>query len=213
MKNLVYQSHIGNSISNYPGMEISLNTAFNYANRFNCSYMFNRIMTLKGADTNSLYDRYFNILDLIYDPYFDTYDNILFLDTDVIVHKNADNIFEIPEIRPHTDVIGIPENTSNRYINTGVIVFTKKGRKKAREKWDINWKAWQKIQPKGNPSLLVDQPYMNIMMTRHNFNIIKLGEQWNFWVTEPSYSGFAHFYHFSNDSKKYMSGFKKDIYM
>lgn len=57
-----------------------------------------------GAEYLLSHDRYFEHLDprldslrLVYDPFFDDYDNVLCLDLDMLIHRNCPNIFEKAE--------------------------------------------------------------------------------------------------------------------
>jgi lipopolysaccharide biosynthesis glycosyltransferase len=251
MVNLVYQCEIrsetGTHISDFP-IHYSVTSAQHYAGKYDCDYIFNTSMTLEGAEPYVLRDdekwdkvyadRYFNILDLIYDPVYEKYDNILYLDTDVIVDPYAKNIFEVNGIDENTDIIGTPEpNEHNstgphsrmyekfgshlvgstrkdiryRIINTGVIVFTKNGRKKAKETWDVDWRDWRDNSQNwlfGN-----DQPYINAMMIKHNFNVIELSDSWNRIMGARIMGNLdnkkSHFYHFSGYTKGLMANFKK----
>ena len=57
--------------------------------------MLSRDIFLKDCDKNLESDYYYAILDVIYDPYFDQYDDILVLDTDIYISPTAENIFDI----------------------------------------------------------------------------------------------------------------------
>lgn len=238
MSNLVYQAWI-NPGNVHPGLTNSTESASAYATRMNCSYMFSRqsYLVSKFSFTYSFY----NILDLIYDEYFDRYDDILYLDTDIIVDPDAGNIFKEKKSK-WTDVIGTPErnyewcagltypksvvdqhyrrfeefgskvvksakaNAPLRIINTGVIVFTKKGRLKARKTWD-DWKTWADYRGEYSKIMTYDQPFINCMFNKYDFNVVELDDEWNF---PPHFMEGkvpkSHFYHFSGGDA-YLPGY------
>jgi len=206
--NLVYQCYIGDMKDRW--IPYSVQSASDYADRIGADYIFSRSMSLEGSNPNRRLDRYFNILDLIYDPMFEKYDHILYLDVDILVNTSADNIFNVEGIMKDTDVIGsfeysyklneyreneevfkkhgsflIPSKIPTvlyRFINTGVIVFTKKGRERARLEWDVDWRDFRDTVDKG--LLTADQPYINAMLNKHNFNVLELDEEWNYPVDD-----------------------------
>jgi hypothetical protein len=104
----------------------SSQSAESYADKTGSEYIFRRYMTLKGSKVSSRLDRYFNILDLIYDPEFEKFDNILYLDIDVLVNPMADNIFD--KVTDHIDVVAASEYSykPNEYLENEEI-FKKHG--------------------------------------------------------------------------------------
>ncbi len=208
MVDLVYQCYIGD-ISN-KWIHYSSQSAESYADRTGSEYIFRRYMTLKGSNVSRKLDRYFNILDLIYDPEFEKFDNILYLDTDILVNPMAGNIFD--QVVPGVDVVAASEYSYKpneyseneevfkkhgsylvpskmkdipyRFVNTGVIVFTKKGRMRARSEWDVDWKDFRDSSNKG--ILVADQPYINAMLNKHNFDVLELDEEWNYSIDNPN---------------------------
>lgn len=222
--NLIYQCRL----ANLP--EWAIHSAKNigqYAKKVGAEHEFSRKSTLKGLDESIVMHRYFNILEVIYNKRFDQYDNILYLDTDVIADPNAENIFDI-NIKKHIDVVGVWEKPlgngapgfnqkdqkrlfHEKYsrfnipiirknihqINTGVIIFTKKGRMKARERFD-DWIPWAS-DPIRKSTLDNDQPFLNAMFDKYEFNVMSLDDTWNMpvsWFNNVACPK-ANFYHFS----------------
>ena len=90
-----------------------------------------------------------------------------------------------------------------RMINSGVVLWSKQARIKARElfvdheKWfqfknpilDPDVKGW------GHSSHCLDQPFLNCMWTKHNFDVMELPMEWNRFPThDENYPcNFAHY--------------------
>lgn len=225
--NLIYQCRLGN----FPDWaEHCVNSMRSYAIKVGANHMFSMKCTVPGLDQSIFLHRYFNILEPIYNPYFDQFDDILYVDTDVLADPDAENIFDLPK-KTNTDVVGIYESPQgNSYpghygsdmrekfikkytrfdvpilrkrieqINTGVIIFTKRGRLKARRTFD-DWLPWVS-DPEGSTSLNNDQPFLNAMFDKHRFNVLAIGDEWNmppsWYNTIPCPK--SHFYHFSGGS-------------
>ena len=100
------------------------------------------------------------------------------------------------------------KNREFRFLQTGVVLYTKKGRQKARRTWD-DWRQWIKIGNDLNMSIvhLTDQPFINAMASKHNFNVLELSSKWNHIVGNIDDRRKAHIYHFPNNSKKFISNF------
>ena len=87
-----------------------------------------------------------------------------------------------------------------RMINTGVVIWTKKARLKAREKFD-DWTEW--TRGSGPRQILLDQPYLNAMWNKYKFNVRELDREWNLFtrhyelVDDPSKLPYSHFQHFT----------------
>lgn len=242
MNNLIYQSYLTNK---RPAEYVlkSSESIRSYSARYNTDYIFTR-NTKQDINLNNRYHLYYNILDIM-DPFYDQYDNILYIDCDVYADPTAGNMFNMVE--PLTDVVAVPENQptgshnipgfwkdphakefEEKYarfncptpydsqgrveqLNTGVIIFTKKGRIKMRETFE-DWKPWAD-DPNGDAVLNTDQPFICGMFVKHKFNVKRLGDEWNMpaaWFKRYSACPRSHFYHFSGSGKVYMKHFDKN---
>jgi len=222
--NLIYQCRLG---IHPDWSEHSVKSMSAYADKVSAQYMFSRSSTLRGLDENIMIHRYFNILDLIYDKKFEAYDDILYADTDVLADPDAEDIFGIPKAK-HIDVVGVPEKAIGdghpgfmqkrwinlyrekyerfnipiiyknvRQVNTGVILFTKKGRLKARERFEY-WLPWASDLI-SNTVMDNDQPYLNAMFDKYQFNVMDIDDKWNMpvsWFNDTPCPK-SNFYHFS----------------
>lgn len=155
------------------------------------------------------------------DSFFDDYDDVLFLDTDILISKQAGNIFEHhsndisgvleseiftskgANYAPwHTNENklfsilntykkgGVPIHSASVYpplnpckilcMNTGVMVWSKSARLKARKEF-MNWWDWYEIGvERNNPMWLNnDQFYISAMCVKHDMKINFLGQEWN----------------------------------
>lgn len=228
MVNLVYQAEVGDD-SRIPHLDILIKSVFDYSIKTKSAYIFNRDISLNDYDPNISVDKTYTSLDIIYNPYFDQYDDILFVDTDVYVSENAKNIFEIkkesntdvlsssvlyyketyPDYEEHSDILNSKMVMSTRfseyrYVNTGIILFTKNGRLKAREKWD-DWKF-----PKDHfGKQFHDECFINHMLNKYDFNVIELSSAWNFRHKSNRTHGEPHFYHFIRNTKEFIPDFLK----
>lgn len=171
----------------------------------------------------------FEILRLVYDPIYDAYDNLLYVDSDIICNTE-DNIFDI--VDGTFDVAGIYESEivtgkgggynswdrkadsynmlKNKYkrlnipvigtpppakpskvaiFNTGVLLWTKEARLKARRCFD-DWFAWYKDGIDNGDMMWVnnDQPYISSQLMKHGFRIKLLDQTWN--DTPAHYEGY-----------------------
>lgn len=248
MTNLVYQSYIAETIPEW--VNISTDSLKCYADKYNADYIFTRNVKLPGFDAKKRMHTFYNILNIIYNDWYDQYDDIFYVDCDIIADKDADSIFEIEKSK-YIDIIAVPErniqgasfgpaftvasstdakeftkqykkfgvdillNGKRKQINqynTGVVLFTKKGRKKFRDSVPYdNWLAWAEAP---RPSVANDQPYLNAMWDLYKFNIISLGDEWNMPATWFKYIPCpkSHFYHFSGGSSKpYMQFFSSAL--
>lgn len=193
-----------------------------YAMRYNASYVFSLESYMDLSNMKRM-QGYFEILRIIYDPFFDTYDKLLFADLDSFPTRNARNIFDV-EIE---EVLGVPERVipgtggaplqwteagrnpyrrrlhidkfesvgsflkesvfpgahGIRMINTGVLVFTKEARLRARKEWD-SFRKWVDndvtYDGKKYPDVIAcDQPYINAMFNKYDFKVRQVAEEWN----------------------------------
>ena len=247
MTNLVYQCYLSNPPTP-KFVKISTDSLKFYADKVGADYIFTRKSKLEKI-TDSIVNRYFNILNIIYDPWFDQYDDILYVDCDVIADSRADNIFKIPKAA-WVDVLAISEKRIDgahmhpgfhdpeiaktfiekykfhgmddpflngkrkviRQMNTGVVLFTKKGRLKFRKLVkETEWQSWATECPM-HTALMVDQPFVNAVFDKYKFNVIDLNDTWNMPATwfKKAPCPKSHFYHFSNSAKFFMKFFAHD---
>ena len=107
--------------------------------------------------------------------------------------------FGAPMIKPKTAT-----DNSTRMLNTGVLLWSKQARIKAREQFDHfeDWFGYKnkllepgKWEDFGHSSYCLDQPFLNAMFNKFNFDVLELDYKWNRFPTkdenEPCY--FAHY--------------------
>lgn len=189
----------------------------------------------------------YDVARLWLDPFFDNYDNVLFLDADILISKNASNIFDYhskdvsgvleseitTENGSRYDVWDVDENKLKKIVNTyhkggvpihsasvypplkpskilcmntGVMVWSKSARLKARKEF-MNWWDWYAIGvERNNPMWLNnDQFYISAMFVKHDMKINFLGQEWN---DSPHYDSKetllkrANFLHFTGGTSK-----------
>jgi len=186
----------------------------------------------------------FECMRVVYDPMYDDYDKVLFVDADIICNTE-ENIFD--ETNGY-DVTGVFESeiltekgggyntwdysdkTKNELItkyerngipivptkppyrpscvttfNTGVLVWTKEARLKAREVFD----PWQEYMADGDKHgdpfwLNNDQPWLSGQLVKHKFNIQSIDQKWNdtptHWSDDRGYD--MNFLHYTGGGNK-----------
>tara|TARA_X000001382_G_C3149957_1_gene172670 strand:- start:106 stop:912 length:807 start_codon:yes stop_codon:yes gene_type:complete len=95
VKNLIYQYWDGKVL---PGVKAGTKNMKEYANRIGAEYLFeqNPNWAAKQGYNFGKYTPHYGQFKIIYDEEFDSYDNILFVDTDVFAVDNLQqNIFEV----------------------------------------------------------------------------------------------------------------------
>lgn len=184
------------------------------------------------------YDEYDDILyadtDLLIDPEApslfgtdlgrDNYTDIMAVNESTLGVRGCEHAPRINRLFNHFDTELARSKTKDRefrYINGGFIVYTKKGRLKARERWEDwrDWMIWAALHD--DPTMkntmklkgvLSDQPYMNAMMAKYNFNVLELEEKWNYIISEskwPVFKESQYVYHFPNERKQRIAEFLK----
>lgn len=178
----------------------------------------NRVFTEGTGHDPHLY--LFEVLRLVYDRIYDDFDNVLYVDSDIVCNTEK-NIFDL--VDGTFDFAGIYESEivtgkgggyngwdrkesnfialKNKYerlnipvigtkppakpskvaiFNTGVMLWTKEARLKAREKFD-DWFAFYKdgIDNKDMPWVNNDQPYISSQLAKYDFRIKLLNQTWN----------------------------------
>lgn len=166
----------------------------------------------------------FECLRVIYDPYFDQFDKVLFVDTDIVANTK-ENIFEesdaevygvlesdirteieggynawdyqdrvwldyVEKFKMH-DVPLIPSfgighsfDSKLTIFNTGVVVWTKEARLKARKKFS-SWEEWlwpdrmNKKNKVHHMSICNDQPFISGQLMKHEFDVESIHQKWN----------------------------------
>lgn len=107
MRNIIFQYYLTNDReSELPeAVKVSSGSFKQYAIKYNADYLFTQEPYVVAGKKSVPYYRFFEILRMIYDPYFEDYDNVLYIDTDIFPHYAAPNIFDVP----YEEVLGIPE--------------------------------------------------------------------------------------------------------
>lgn len=80
-------------------------------------------------------------------------------------------------------------------LNTGVIVWTRQARIKARECFD-DWREWLYGEPKKSLPVMLDQPWINAQLMKYDFDVEGIGQTWNDTPT-----------HYKNPENKFRSNF------
>ena len=104
----------------------------------------------------------------------------------------------IPALPPH-----IPSKCI--MMNTGVMVWTRAARLKARECFD-DWVAWMEDDIENPMWLANDQPFINAQFSKYNFDIDGVDQTWNDTPThyrEPEVTGMkSNFLHYTGGQNK-----------
>ena len=87
------------------------------------------------------------------------------------------------------DIPLVPAMAPNRpskltILNTGVVVWTKEARIKARERF-LDWKEWYYTGPQKHMSIMNDQPYISGQIQKHGLDLVTLPDQ--SWNDSPHY--------------------------
>jgi hypothetical protein len=92
--NLIYQYYIGDEVPQFA--KISRFTLSEYADKYGHEYLFSTTQYLpeETHDNWKMGAKFFDIIRVYMDPYFDQYDQVLFADVDVIASLSAPDIFE-----------------------------------------------------------------------------------------------------------------------
>ena len=229
--NLIWQYYIGDHA---PWVKGSTHAFSNYAKKVGADYLFSdndpKFVTGNLAP-------HFEVLRLVYDEMFDSYDKVLFVDADI--HPETDeSIFdvEIDELgifheggeehvhktyynRPghkfgwHNDVawrnfveneynIKIPQPTSwpNEEIiryNSGVMVWTKEARHKARALFpDAHHYYNSNFTGRQHSFFNLDQNFITAASVVAGLGVVELHKKWNYYhIKDNPYNGTVNFRH------------------
>ncbi len=226
-----------------------------YAEEIDCEYMYSdERVTTKDKQEQSNTSLLFECLRVIYDPYFDQFDKVLFADTDIVVNTK-ENIFEASDAEVYgvlesdikTETLGggynawdfrdsifqdyvekftmhdcplVPSfgighsfDSKITIFNTGVLVWTKEARLKARKLFD-DWQPWccpQEFDPKAKKhhmSIRNDQPFISAQLMKYDFEVESLHQKWNDTPThykDPQHwidTGKCYFLHYTGGDQK-----------
>lgn len=204
--NLIYQYYIQYSGTNQEVIrenanglpdwaELGITSGKKYAETIGVQYEFSDQVTIHAPNQNLEACRVF------LDPYFDQFDKVLMLDIDTLVFTK-ENIFdqEIADVGMIQDggpgspqgfihnIINQLESYSGiefkrsktfpnekRYLNGGVVLWSKEGRLKARERFG----GLEEMFRYREALRLNEQPYLNLMLNKHNIEVTELSNQWN----------------------------------
>ena len=201
--------------------EISRKSFEIYAKEIGCEYMYSdeRVFT-KGHENNV--SVLFECLRVVYDPYFDQFDKVLFADTDIVANTK-ENIFDVSDAEVYgvleSDIISESGGSYNGWdvkddlyrdyvkkflqhgfpvipsfgighsfdskitiLNTGVVVWTKEARLKARELFS-SWEEWCYPESigldKSHMCISNDQPFISANLMKHDFDLESIHQSWN----------------------------------
>lgn len=204
---------------------ISSHSFRKYANAVGCEHHYSkRPVTTRHEKGNTV--AFFEVLRIIYDKMYDSYDNLLYVDADVVCNTEEDvfevhgksgkdvsgicesSIFagsfkkgEVPATYASWDydeskyndisrkyaAVGIPIVTAGEMgaphpssiftMNTGVMVWSREARLRARKVFD-DWKAYMAT---GSSEMWLnnDQPFISGQLAKHGFTINHLDQTWN----------------------------------
>jgi len=184
----------------------------------------------------------FEVLRIVYDPIYDEFDKLLFVDTDIICNTE-ENIFDVEdcdvygvfesdietskgggyntwdysdktfkEVKKRFDRTGVPI-VPNKWgkrpskitcFNTGVMVWSKEARIKARECFD-DWYEYM-MAGEGKDAFWVnnDQFFISGQLTKHEFDIKGIDQTWNdtptHWEDDRGYD--MNFLHYTGGGNK-----------
>jgi lipopolysaccharide biosynthesis glycosyltransferase len=174
---------------------LGIASAKNYANDIGVQYELSTEITINAPNQNLEACRIF------LDPYFDQFDKVLMLDIDTLVNTK-ENIFNqkiqdigmiqdggpgspqgfirniISQLEAYGEITFKKSKTfpnEKRYLNGGVVLWSKDGRLKARKLWG----GMPEIQRYRSTLKMNEQPYLNLMINKHNMDITELSNQWN----------------------------------
>lgn len=174
---------------------LGIASAKKYANNISVQYELSTEITINAPNQNLEACRIF------LDPYFDQFDKVLMLDIDTLVNTK-ENIFNqkiqdigmiqdggpgspqgfirniISQLESYGEITFKKSKTfpnEKLYLNGGVVLWSKGGRLKARKLWG----GMPEIQRYRSILKMNEQPYLNLMINKHNMDITELSNQWN----------------------------------
>lgn len=178
-----------------------------YCKKYNLDFILNKEQKKPNYNKSipGAFER-FAIYDLL-----DTYERILYVDTDVIIKKNSPNIFDlvpqeqfgvyfesdnfdrgglIDDIKKHYNY-----HCLTRYFNSGVMVASRIHK----PIFDMKRVAEYFNQPHITHGPVTDQDYLNVRVHMDNIPICSLGYKYNYIIKRMNLNKFelAHFVHFA----------------
>lgn len=190
------QNVIAEGKSGFPDWAyIGIESAKAYAKAINVEYELCTEIKINAPNQNLEACRVFM------DSYFDQYDKVLMLDLDTIVFT-SDNIFDEPikdigmiqdggpgspqgfiqniitQLETYSRIEFKKSKTfpnEKRYLNGGVVIWSKEGRLKAREKFG----GLEEMYRYRETLKMNEQPYLNLMINKHDIEVTELSNKWN----------------------------------
>jgi len=223
-----------------------------YADKIGCHHQYSKKQVFTKGKTGSTV-LLFECLRIIYDPIYEKYDKIAFIDSDIICNTE-ENIFDVSDAevygvleseikfndkgggynswdfnpkkkkilldkhrRLNIPAIPTPESLRPSCVatfNTGVLVWTKEARLKAREKFD-DWYTWMEDGDRhGDPNWVNnDQPFISGQIMKHGLKWETVDQTWNdtptHWKDDQGYE--RNFLHYTGGGNKVvmMDDYKK----
>jgi len=89
-------------------------------------------------------------------------------------------------------------------LNTGVVVWTREARLRAREVF-MDWKDWYYEGPQEHMSVMNDQPFISGQLMKHDFDLVTIDQTWNdspHYATEEEFFKKAKFCHYTGGEWK-----------
>jgi len=225
MKNLIYQYYDGPIL---PGTKASVKNMKEYAERIGAEHVFEQNPNWIKSQGRNLgqYTPHYGQFKIVYDKFFEDYDSVLFLDSDIFpVEDLQENIFDLPvkhlgicteplqpDIRKKVSgpinhvadekmaamvksVYGkeMPRREDGllKVYNSGVVLYTKEGRKHCREHFVEFEKFCNDVRRSGIHAFYTsDQGYIHAMLEVAELDWMEMDPGWNSYVHyKPETSG------------------------
>ena len=199
MNNLIYQCHVGN----HDHVKYSVDHFKKYADIHEVQYCFEN-RRFNDYKTKHIFNLTFEKLRPIVDKTFDLYDNILVVDTDVLISKPYKNIFDvnfynIAMVYDHE----LSKHYKHNHFNSGVVLTTKPFRQRYREEFN----KWQEFLIENSEDLrstqTSDEYFIKKTLRDNQIDVTFLSKIWNCWYRNSGNVDYA-FLHFCNTDKKHM---------
>lgn len=199
MKNLVFTVAIRNDNSiNNKLINFSIERSQEYANKCGADFL--------CIDTNKYFSNYSPTWQrfAMFTEDFKNYDNIMYLDCDLVLTKYCPNIFEImsdyeQDVFVSIDYETIPARKFTGYFNAGLMAL----KKSWFNSWDKN--LVDEMMLKWNNKSHQDQCCLNEMIKNTRDGYVNLGREWNTMTSEFNNMSIVYGIHYIHFRKKYFN--------
>ena len=216
MNNLIYQCHIvgprrTHQHERHDHIKYSLDHFCKYAKIHGVEYLFSRDRYMdytRPYGFNATYEKLRPILDTT----FDDYDNILVVDTDVLIAEPNNNIFDVS----FDNIAMVRDNNISMFeqvdhYNSGVVLTTKEFRQSYREYFK-EYKPFIEhiVDNEIDARLGSDEYFINKVLRENNVEVHQLADAWNIWYRYRGDKEY-NFLHFCNSDKRHMKRLYKAL--